>query len=138
MTAILTRAQYNKARKMVNANNEASQAWRDANKTNGIPVEICNTFPYAKQVTNDLRSSIEVYEFINTPPDKYFLYINEKDKSATTWTGQNLGSVSFGRSYHSNMGDKRIPVSIRAINGKKYSGIYYASSGSYARVKACK
>jgi hypothetical protein len=33
------------------------------------------------------------------------------------------------------MGDKRQPIDIYAINGKKYHGTYYKSSGDYARVK---
>ena len=138
MKTILTKSQYNKARKMLDANNSASEAYRTANKTNGIPSEIYKAFPYAKQVTNELRSAIEVYEFINDIPQKYFLYINEKDRTAITLTGDILGSVSFGSEFRSNMGDKRQSVTIKAINGKTYSGTYFKSAGNYARIKAYK
>ena len=93
-------------------------------------------------VTNEERSAIEVYEFCQTPPDRYFLYISfpefGKPGIASTWTGENLGAVTFGRSFRSSFGDKRVPIRIDAINGKAYSGTYYSDAGNYARVKMCK
>ena len=92
--------------------------------------------------TNDERSTVEVYEFCQNPPTRYFLYIGfpkfGEPAIATTWTGDKLGDVSFGTSYRSNFGDKRVPVTIRAINGKTYHGIYYSDAGTYARVKLSK
>ena len=86
-------------------------------------------------VTNEERSALEVFEFVLNPPDKYFLYIKEKDHTATTWTGEKLGNVSFGREYRDNFGGKRIPINVYAINGKTYHGTYYKSSGDYARIR---
>jgi len=123
---------------MLQANNVASEQWRKDNKSNGIPMEIYKAFPFAKQVNNDLRTAVEVWEFIHNPPQNYFLYINETERTATTWTGEKLGSVSFGHVYRSNMNDKRQSVTIQAINGKTYAGTYFKSAGDYARVKACK
>jgi len=127
--------QYTTAKHKLDQYEAAALKYRTDNKTNGIPVEICNSFPFANEVDNNLRSAIETYEFISNPPDKYFIYINESKCIATTWTGQPLGSVSFGQEYRSNMGDKRQPVSILGINGRKYHGTYYKSSGNYARIK---
>jgi hypothetical protein len=45
-------------------------------------------------VSNEERSALEVFEFCQNPPDKYFLYIREKERTATTWTGDVLGQVS--------------------------------------------
>lgn len=112
----------------------AANEYMKANKTNGIPAETCATFPYANEVSNEMRSAIELYEFMNNPPDKYFLYIDEDKAIATTWTGQQLGSVTFGKEYKSNMGDKRQSVSIWAVNGHTYYGTYYKSSGNYAHI----
>jgi len=89
-------------------------------------------------LTNDERGAIEVFEFVNDAPDRYFLYIQESDRKATTWMGNTLGTVSFGSPFRSNMGDTRIPVTIQAINGKRYTGMYYQSAGDYARVRAVK
>ena len=92
----------------------------------------------SKTLTNEERSAIEVYEFVAEPPQRYFLYIKEEgpyDGTATTWTGERLGAVTFGRAYRSNFGDKRIPVWIQAINGEHYQGTYYADAGDYARVR---
>lgn len=47
--------EYLGAKLMYEANTNASDAYRKANKTNGIPSEICATFPYAKEVTNFAR-----------------------------------------------------------------------------------
>lgn len=89
-------------------------------------------------VSNAERSQLEVYDFCNDPPDKYFLYVNESKREATTWTGDKLGVVTFGQEYRDNFGGKRVSVWIEAINGKSYHGIYFKSSGDYARVKLCK
>jgi hypothetical protein len=42
---------------------------------------------------NTERSAIEKYKFYHNPPENYFLYINQKNKTATTWTGEVLGTV---------------------------------------------
>jgi hypothetical protein len=89
-------------------------------------------------VTNEERSALEVFEFCATPPERYFLYISEDNQTATTWTGDVLGEVSFGREYRDNFGGKRVPVWIRGINGKQYHGTYYKSSGNFARIRQSK
>jgi hypothetical protein len=89
-------------------------------------------------VTNEERSSLEVFDFVSNPPDKYFLYINEDNRTATTWTGDVLGRVSLGCEYRDNFGGRRVPVTIHAINGRVYHGTYYKSSGNYARIRASK
>lgn len=89
-------------------------------------------------VTNADRSAVEVYEFCSNPPDRYTLYINEKREDATTWTGDGLGRTVFGREYRDNFGGRRVPVTIYAINGRKYVGTYYKSAGDYARVRQVK
>lgn len=132
-------SEYLQAIEKYNLNNEATRKYLSDNKTNCIPVEITKTFPFADFVTNELRSKIETWEFINDKPERYFIYIDEKEKVATTWMGDKLGSVVyFGREYRSNMGDKRQSVDIAAINGIKYYGTYYKDAGSYARIKAYK
>lgn len=133
-----TEAEYAWAKLMLEANESAALAWRNAHKTNGIPNEIAETFPFAESVNNELRSAIEEWEFMNNEPEKYFLYINEKNHEATTWTGQKLGDVFFGREYRSNMNDKRVPITISALNGVNYHGTYYKSAGSYARITKSK
>lgn len=85
--------------------------------------------------SNAERSRAEVAAFMEEKPDKYFLYIKEGSKTATTWTGDKLGDVSFGRPYRSNMGDVRVPVTVRGINGIVYVGTYFKSAGDYARVR---
>lgn len=89
-------------------------------------------------VTNEERSALEVFEFVSNPPEKYFLYIDEKNHTATTWTGETLGQVTFGCEYRDNFNGRRVPVTVRAVNGKTYHGTYYKSSGNYARIRAKK
>jgi hypothetical protein len=88
--------------------------------------------------TNDEISSVEVYEFVTTPPAKYFAYVREDERLLITWTGEKLGTVAFGRPYYSNLGDTRVPVSVKAINGRRYHGTFFKSSGDYARLKLAK
>lgn len=138
MNTFQTEAEYLEARRMHDENHAASSAYRKLHNTTGIPVFITETFPYAKEVNNDLKTKIEVWEFIHKKPEKYFLYIREKTCTAVNWTGENLGRVIMGVQFRSNMGDVRVPVTVFGINGITYYGTYYKSSGDYARVKAKK
>lgn len=83
-------------------------------------------------------SALEVYEFCSDIPDRYFLYIRHETGEAITFGGDLLGSVLFGREWQSNMGDRRVPITIKAINGYTYYGTYYKDAGDYARVKRAK
>lgn len=94
-----------------------------------------------KSPTTEQRGELELYEFIVNPPDKYFLYVNERSGNATTFAGNVLGRVVFGRKYKSTgfgRGSTRVPVTVHGVNGVKYSGTYFESAGSYARVKRMK
>jgi hypothetical protein len=94
------------------------------------------TPPAEANSTNEERAAMEVYEWHHDKPTEYFLYI--KDRIATTWTGEKLGTVSFKNEWRSNMGDVRISIDVRGTNGVKYHGIYYKSAGDYARITAYK
>ena len=89
-------------------------------------------------ISNELRSQVELYEFHYKKPEKYFLYIDSKNWSANNWMGEKLGRVSFGREYRSGFGDIRQSIDVYGINGIKYHGTFYKSSGDYARIKAYK
>jgi|LakMenEpi03Aug12_release.lakeMendotaPanAssembly.Ray.scaffolds.fasta_scaffold554145_2 hypothetical protein len=89
-------------------------------------------------VTNEMRSKVEIYYFNKDKPKTYFIYIDATKKIATTWTGDNLGVCHFGQSYKSNFGDIRQNIDVYGINGVKYHGVYFKSSGNYARLKAYK
>lgn len=106
--------------------------------------------------THDEISSMEVYEFRHGIPDvpvRYFAYVHQDEKTVvyelkhtykeptyvTTWTGEILGEiVDYGYRYRSNMGDERVNIRVKMINGKTYSGIYFCSAGDYCRLKMCK
>lgn len=103
------------------------------------------------RVTNVERSLVEVYEFVNDPPERYFAYVRgyiphfmrfgspPAAGELTTFTGDLLGAVTFGRRYTlPNNGSVRVPIRVRAINGREYFGTYFKSSGDYARIRACK
>lgn len=88
--------------------------------------------------TNEERSAVEVHEFNLNKPEKYFAYVSEKNHTVTTWTGDTLGSASFGCEFRGNMGDKRVPIRVNGVNGRTYSGTYYKSAGDYCRLRAVK
>lgn len=141
MKTIETKQAYQIAKEQLEAYENARLAWCIADGQNpkrgtSCPSEVCKSFPFADIIDNDLRSAIEVYEFINDPPKNYFVYINAKELTVTTWTGQRLGTLTFlGPKYRDNFGGQRQSVSLKAINGFRYSGTYYTSSGDYARIK---
>jgi hypothetical protein len=82
------------------------------------------------------------------PTGRGFVYVKADDtitrqgkrltkdiQALTTWPGKVLtDEVYVTNQWHSNMGDRR--VAFRAvINGKLWSGIYYADAGDYARIR---
>ena len=138
MNTFNTVEQYNEARKQHDENHAAIVQYCKDNKTNAIPCNVSDTFPYADIVNNDLKTKIEVWEWMNDKPEKYFIYINEKERIATTWTGEILGIVAIGRPYKTNFGDTRVSIDITATNGIRYYGIYYKSAGDYARIQSYK
>lgn len=93
------------------------------------------TPPGGAEVSNAERSAAEEYDWRNDPPDRYFLYVDETASLATTWTGQPLGRVVFGREWRDSFGGKRQSVTVHGTNGATYHGTYYKSSGQYARIR---
>lgn len=138
MNTFVNELEYQNARMMHDANHAATKQYCKDNKTNCIPCAISATFPYSNEVNNELRTKIEVWEFIHEKPNKYMVYVNETTRKATTWTGEVLGNVFFGTEYRSNMGDKRQPIDVIGINGIKYYGTFFKSAGDYAMINAKK
>jgi hypothetical protein len=124
----------------IRTRNNALMAWVDSIRgKNGWASYRPEDKPaHVPDVTNEERSALEVFEFCTNPPDKYLLYINHEKQAATTWTGELLGHVTFGCEYRDNFGGRRVPVWIRGINGKQYHGIYFKSSGDFARIRQSK
>ncbi len=88
---------------------------------------------------NAETSRREVAEWLACPPDSYFLYVNEKKRQVTTWTGDTLGGYSLnGPSWRDNFGSERVPIYVYGTNGVRYHGTYYRSAGDYARITAYK
>ena len=99
---------------------------------------ICARAGLASSPTNAERGEVEEYQWRASPPDKYFVYVSEAKRVATTWTGDVLGEVGFGREFRDNFGGKRVPITVYGTNGRMYHGTYYKSAGDYARIKAMK
>jgi len=124
--------------------NDAPMAWVDTIRgKNGWASYRPEEKPaHVPDVTNEERSALEVFGFVQNPPERYFLYVNEETHEATTWTGDKLGDVRFGRPYEcpafGGFSSTRVPVTIRAINGVTYHGTYYKSSGNFARIRQSK
>lgn len=106
--------------------------------------------PHLRDVTNEMRNAVEVYEFVHHPPTKYFAYVHlgsmdaswgssgfgtTRGATLTTFMGSILGHGRVGEAYRALGNSRRRSISIRAINGYEYHGTYYESSGDYARVK---
>jgi hypothetical protein len=127
---MLTQEQYNNAR----ADLASFEAWVGG-RTSYLPSEIPENL---RHVTNEMRSQVEVYEFMTNPPDKYVLYIDERTLRAVTWIGDELGTIEMGTPYRDNFNSLRVPIRINAINGTVYNGTYYRGAGNYARVKKMK
>ena len=134
---IISENEYKELKNKFEIYSQALTKFLKENKRNYITQKESELLP--ESLTHDQISSIEVYEFINDIPDKYFIYVNEKERIVTTWTGEKLGRITFlGSKYKSNFRDKRRTIHFTGINNKKYYGIYYCDSGDYARVRLYK
>lgn len=134
----MNHTEYLAARMAVDANQKAVREWLTAHKTNGIPVAISATMPYSDIATNALKGKIELYEWHTEPPEREFVYINENKGIATSWMGDNFGSVSFGNEWRDNFGSTRQSITVYGSNGVNYYGTYFKGAGEYARIKAVK
>ena len=135
---MITKARY----QQLKANYVAFKAWlgdRTSYNTKDIPASV-------PRVSNDQLSQIELYEFVNIPPDRYTCYVKRETVSAgvvnrnitvTTWTGQVLGYGTLGSMFKCQ-NSLHYPIRFRGINGRDYYGTYYHSAGDYCHVKACK
>jgi len=88
--------------------------------------------------TNEEVSAAEVKWFMESKPDRHFVYVNRKKRVITTWIGEVLGTCEFGRRYQGNFGDMRVPVRVKGINGVEYHGTYFEGAGDYARIRKVK
>ena len=112
------------------------QAGRTSYPSDSIPSEL-------QDVTNDVWSALEAFDFEQNCPLKYFTYVATKTADAwrcnvTTWTGQYLGTGRLGPVWRDSFGGKRQSIRFIGINGHTYSGTYFTSSGDYCRVKRVK
>ena len=139
---MLTNAQYVKTRARI----DKYEDWRNGRQS----ISAIDGALAPVKVTNDERSAVEVFEFVKNPPARYFAYVKiykqpklgnaqlEADRYGlvTTWTGDTLGGIYWvGLPFRGNMGDKRINIRVRAINGRSYAGTYYTGAGDYCRLK---
>lgn len=132
---MLTAEQHKALRERIDAENAFIDSKRGKNGWACIPA---NEYSENVKVENANKSAVEVYEFVNDPPERYTVYINTLERTATTWMGDVLGTVILGSEYRSNFGDKRQHVWMKGINGKIYTGTYYKSAGDYAHIRVTK
>ena len=97
-----------------------------------------DAMPLACRVSNEERSSVEVYRFYHDKPTRYGAYVG-KDHRITTWTGETLATITRRRhTWRSNFGDTRQTLYSEGINGLLYQATYYKSAGSYCHMHAIK
>lgn len=118
---MITQEEYNELK----ARYERKAVWR-----NGRCSYRLEDVPSDCRISNDEVSSIEVYEFVQNPPDSYIAYVDLKNANITTWTGEKLGDII---SRHRN--SRGYWLKIKAYNGCKYRGQFYPSAGDYIKVK---
>jgi hypothetical protein len=111
--------------------NNAVRNWLTTHKKNSyISAELSEELGI-ELPTNEETSALEVYEFITDPPVRYFLYISCPESAlslpdhrnhrtvrngasglATTWTGEKLGDIQFGKEFRSAFGDRRVSLRV--------------------------
>jgi len=138
---MLSESKYKELRERI----DKHYAWLQARDFKPYKTEEC---PQVLRVTNEEYGAVEVYEWHNDPPDKYFAYVKvgcvyvdgvgTYEATVTTWMGDTIGHAGLGCKYRSNFGDIRVPISVTGTNDKHYYGTYYKSAGDYCRLTAYK
>lgn len=126
------RGKVNRFEKWIDSIRDKRTGWASY-KPEDIPADV-----KPDNTTNEEKSAVELYEFVHDPPERYFLYVKESERIATTWAGEKLGAVLFGREWRDNFGGVRQSIDVIAVNGQRYYGTYYKSAGDYARIRAYK
>lgn len=137
---MITTKQYNVLKANYDNYLKMAKNYLKENNTNVIPVEVSKQWGFDSN--NENTSKIEVYEFVKNPPHKYFTYVNYNlfgKKWITTFMGDKLGRICYlGTPYKDNFGGTRQSIKVFGINGVKYYGTYYKSSGDYCHLIAYK
>lgn len=93
-------------------------------------------------VSNEDRSKLELFNFVNDKPQKYFAYLSKDENGkwiVSNWMGEKLASANVYNIATSNFGDQRHYFdTYNSINGIRYYGIGYGGNGMYCRMKAFK
>jgi hypothetical protein len=142
---------YREERRLCDLDQEWSRQFIQPNGWTVIPADAKRPAEIAG-VDNDMRGRVEQYELLNEKPDRVFCYVRVKpnegtagrsaifagqELTLTVWTGLEIGRGRIFRVWTDNFGGRR--AAFRAtIGGRKYSGVYYFSSGDYARLNALK
>lgn len=101
------------------------------NRTSYLPSEV----PEEARISNDEIAAIELYDWLIHAPAKDFVYVDEEKGVITNWTGRVLGRFTVGKRWVDNFGGRRVSLFINGNNECGYSGTYFPSAGTYARIK---
>lgn len=149
---MLTSEQWKEAKVKIELSREHWEKFADKSKSGAMSLDTVK-HPDPSGVTNELRSAVELYEFVNLDKGKdgYFAYWKRADirepspggvPRVTTWTGDTLGFVlEAGPQFTSpgfGFGSTRRTFSALCLDGHYYTGTYYVSSGDYVRMKRVK
>lgn len=121
---MITQAEY----EALKARYERKEQW--LNGRSSYRPEEC---PADCQISNDEVSNMEVYEFVQDPPDRYVAYVDLQKKIITTWTGETLGTITLKSKI-----TRGYWIRATGINGLRYCGSFYPSAGDYIRLRKTK
>lgn len=104
-----------------------------------------------REITNEITSQIEVYEWINNPPEEYFAYVREYNRTINTWMGDELGSYRVTGTHREPVemgfideeGNEKVKKILQRVkdlyvigtNGVNYIGKYYYQNGDYCTLE---
>lgn len=136
----LTESEYRELRERIDREDVWVDSIRGRNgwasyKPEDVPAEL------QPMTTNEEKSAVEVHEWVANPPDRYFAYVSETDRTITTWMGDLLGSITYWSAYTCpgfGWKSERVAIRVRGTNGVNYYGTYYKSAGQYARIRRIK
>lgn len=104
-----------------------------------------------RSLTNEIRSQIEVYEWVNDPPEEYFAYVKNDSLEVTTWMGDRIGNFFHTGHHYEDVeqtyldeNDEEVveyerqevrDIYVIGTNGVTYIGKYYFENGDYCTME---
>ncbi len=81
------------------------------------------------------KQELEAWRLV---PEQFAVYVNEANRTVTTWRGVLLGTITEWTQFRTNISRNIVAIRFRGTNGARYYGRYGADWSQLCRVRKAK